>query len=205
MSATNRKKGGATKKEAQSQAKNAFRVETGSIDKVRDILFGEQMRSFSEGVTRLEKRMEKEVVALKAETGKRFESLERYVKKEIEALITRIKSEQDGRNASTKEIGKELDHLNKSLETKIGRLGESSTDAQRDLRKQILDQSKTLQNDLQKKYEEISNLLEKETGELRASKADRSSLAILLTELAVRLDAGLAEKLNIKSGDLSGD
>ncbi|MFC1890603.1 hypothetical protein ACFL4G_12695, partial [Thermodesulfobacteriota bacterium] len=143
MSATNRKKGGAAKKEAQSQAQNAFQAETGSIDKVRDILFGEQMRSFMGEVTRLEKRIEKEFAGLRSETGKRFESLEKYVKEEIEALIARIKTEQDGRNESTRAIGKDLDQLNKSLETKIGRLEESSNDAQRDLRKQILDQSKT--------------------------------------------------------------
>ena len=151
----------------------------GNVEKIRDILFGAQMRDYEKRFARLEKSMLKELDDLRDDTNKRFGSLEKYIKSEIESL-----------NDTTK-----------SLEKKIGKADEKLTKNSRDLRKQILDQSKSLSDDIRKKHGETSAALERVAQELGNEKADRAALAELFTEMAMRLTNDDALKLNFKTDD----
>src|SRR4051794_19108979 len=66
----------------------------GNLDKVRDLLFGAQMRDMEKLFARLEERFQKDLTELKEETRGRFESLEVFVHKEIESLTEQLKVEQ---------------------------------------------------------------------------------------------------------------
>ena len=57
-----------------------------SIDKVRDLLFGNQVREFERRFVRLEDRIVKETNELKAQLAARVEALEAFAKKEAEWL-----------------------------------------------------------------------------------------------------------------------
>src|ERR1044072_4141706 len=67
----------------------------GNIDKIRDILFGVQMRDYEKRFARREQRLMKEESDLRDETRKRFDSLEQYIKEEMEALVERVTTEQN--------------------------------------------------------------------------------------------------------------
>lgn len=160
----------------------------GSLDKVRDILFGAQSREYEKRIARLEDRIIKESSDLRSEIKIRFEALETYIKGEIETLTHGQKTEQDERAASVKELSRELKDLTGTLEKKAAQLDERVTKTQRDLREQILDQSKSFNNEIRQKYEELSAALQREARELRNDKTDRSALADMFTELALRLN-----------------
>jgi 1,6-anhydro-N-acetylmuramate kinase len=125
-----------------------------SLDKVRDILFGVQMREYDRRLARLEERLVKETADLKDDVRKRIEALDSYVKRESESLADR-----DEQLAKT----------------------------QRDLRQQILDQHQQLTDDIQQRIGDVLAILNREAQELRTEKADRATLASLLTEMALRL------------------
>ena len=161
---------------------------SGNLDKVRDILFGNQVREQEKRFTRLEERLVKECTNLRDETRERLESLEMYIQKEVESLTARLKTEQAERDTAVQELAQEIKTITKSLEKKIAQLEEQSTQSQRDLRQQILDQSKSLSDVIRQKYEEASAALEREAQELRIDKTDRSTLASLFTEMAMRLN-----------------
>ncbi|MEP7304071.1 MAG: hypothetical protein ABJA98_01005 [Acidobacteriota bacterium] len=82
--------------------------EGGNIDKIRDILFGAQSREFEKRMARLDERMNKETAGLKEDLRTRFESLEIYVKGEVDALSERLRSEQADRLESLKEVARDL-------------------------------------------------------------------------------------------------
>ncbi len=170
------------------QLSNNSVSESGNLDKVRELLFGNQTREVERKFARLEERLVKELTNVKDETRKRLDSLEIYIKKEVESLTERLKNEQSERDAGMKALTEEQRNITISLEKKITHLDEQTTNSQRELREQILDQSKSLQDDIQQKYEEILALLERETYELRRDKTDRSHLAVLFTDLAIRLN-----------------
>ncbi|MBH8571480.1 hypothetical protein I8752_00235 [Nostocaceae cyanobacterium CENA369] len=162
--------------------------ESNSLDKVREILFGSQVREVEKRFARLEERLVKEFTDVRDETRKRLDALEIYLKKEVDSLTERLKNEQTERNAAVQTLSEEHRNIAISLEKKFAQFDEKTTNSQRDLREQILNQSKSLQDDLRQKYEEILALLEREAQELRRDKIDSSKLAALFTDLAIRLN-----------------
>jgi hypothetical protein len=161
---------------------------TGSLDKVRDILFGAQSREYEKRIVRLEERIIRESSDLRGEIKMRFDSLEAYIKGEIESLTDRWKTEQGERTDSVKDLSRGLSDLTATVEKKTTQLDEKVTKTQRELRDQILDQSKSLSSDMRQKYEELSAALDREARELRNDKTDRSALADMFTEFAMRLN-----------------
>jgi len=179
---------GATEISNKSQLPGVESPEGGSIDKIRDILFGSQSRELEKKMARLEERLTKESADLRDEIKRRFDSLEGFTKKEIESLSDRLKTEQAERIEVLKEISRELKETGKSLEKKVAQLDEQAVKSQRELRQQILDQSKSLSEEIRQKYESLRGVLDREAQELRKEKTDRSALADLFTELAMRLN-----------------
>lgn len=163
-------------------------AEVGNIDKIREILFGVQMRGYEKRFSRLEERLLKESTDLRDDTRKRFDALESFVKSELEALTERLQTEQRTRDDSIQNLSRELQGVGQALERKITQFDEQTTRVQRDLRQQILDQSKSLGEEIRQKYTELVALIERETAELGDAKTDRASLASLFSEVALRLN-----------------
>lgn len=212
---------------------------SGNLDKVRDLLFGTQVRDFEKRFNRLEERLVKECANLRDDTIKRLDSIETYVQNEIESLAEglkteqaerdeavqglaqnikdttktlendtkkrldsvenyshnevsslndRLKIEQAERGEALKELAQNIKDTTKLLEKKITQLDEQTNQKQRELRQQILDQSKSLDDDLRQKHEAILSLLEQEVQELNNDKTDRATLAALFTQLALQLN-----------------
>jgi hypothetical protein len=175
----------------KSQFNGTNLSELNSLDRVRDILFGNQVREVEKRFSRLEERLVKELTNVRDETKKRLDYLENYIKKEVDSLTERLKNEQLERDAGVKSLAEEHKNLTISLERKIAQFDEKTTNSQRELREHLLNQSNSLQDDIRQKYEEILTLLERESQELRRDKTDRSKLASLFTELAMRLNSDM--------------
>jgi archaellum component FlaC len=163
----------------------------GNLEKIREILFGAQVHDFEKRFTRLEEKLLKETADSRAETKKRFDSMEAFIRKEIESLVERVKTEQGERSDAVKEISRDLRETAKTLEKKLAQLDEQATKGQRELRQQILDQSKSLTDEIRNRVKESAALLTRELKELRSDKTDRSALAGLFTEAAMRLSGDM--------------
>jgi len=148
----------------------------GNVDKIRDILFGPQMRDYDRRFTRLEDAVMKEAADLRESTRKRFEALETYIRKEFDALEDRLKAERAERGASHEGLAK-----------RIGDLNDQTSGAHRELRGTILDQSKQIGEEIERRHQELSALLDRRFQELRKDKTDRAALAALFSEAALRL------------------
>ncbi|MBD2252134.1 hypothetical protein [Nostoc parmelioides] len=162
--------------------------ESNNLDKIREILIGNQMQELDKRFTGLEERIVKELSHVRDETKERLDALEVYIKAEVEVLSESIKNEQLERESHLKAITEEYKFLHTSLEKKLLQFAEQTISNQRNLREQILIQSKNLQDEIRQKYEEINSLIEKETQQLIHDKADRTHLADLFTEIAFRLN-----------------
>lgn len=163
-------------------------MESGNIDKIRDILFGVQMRDYEKRFSRLEDRLLKESSDLREDTRKRFDGLESYVKKEFENIFQRLQNEKQTRDENVQGVRQELQNASNVLEKKLAQFDEQTDHAQRELRQQILDQSTQLSNEIRQKHDELIARIEREVAGLDHGKTDRSSLAGLFTEVALRLN-----------------
>ena len=179
--------------EAQSQPTNAAGVEPdlGNIDKIREILFGGNMREYDRRFSRVEEQLVKESLELREDTRKRFEALEAFIKAELAALIDRLQAEQRTRDDAVSGLWRGLHESSQALSAKLGEAQEQTARAHSDLRQQILSQSKDLNDEMRRRQDEITALIQREVADLNHGKTDRSSLATLLTEMAMRLNNDL--------------
>jgi NTP pyrophosphatase (non-canonical NTP hydrolase) len=160
----------------------------GNIDKVRDILFGGQMRDYERRFQRLEERLVQEVGELKDDVRKRLAALEQFMKQEVASLADRITTEHDERTNATKDLSREARESAMAFEKKTGQLDDQIGRVQRELRQQILELQQRMSDDLREKVDEVLARLTREANELRSDKTDRATLAALLTEMAMRLN-----------------
>jgi DNA repair exonuclease SbcCD ATPase subunit len=159
----------------------------GNVDKIRDILFGTQMRDYESRFARLEETLAKETVEIRESNRRRFEQLETYIRQEFETVQTRLRTERDERTDGDSQHSRELKELSESLTRRIRDLDDRSTNVERDLRNNILQQARSLTEEIQARHDELASLLEKRVHELRDGKTDRAALASLFSELALRL------------------
>lgn len=160
----------------------------GNLGKVRDILFGTQMRDYDDRFVRIDKVMNQELESLREDARRRSESLEQYFKDEFATVIDMVKSEQSARTAAIEDLVAQLKSLNTSLEKSKTEQNQKLSDTKRDLHDQILTQSRDLRDELEEKAQALSTALERETDDLKDKKTDRRMLADMLMELGLRLN-----------------
>ena len=71
--------------------------QSGNLEKIRDILFGQQARDHERRFLALEQSLVKEASDLRAELTKRFDALEAYMQQEVAVLSGRLQHEQQTR------------------------------------------------------------------------------------------------------------
>jgi len=173
----------------------------GNLDKVRDLLFGGQMRDYDRKFARLEERLVKETADLREEVRRRLSALEAYMKAEVESQSDRLRAEQEGRSAGDKELGRELRDSAQQFDQKLTQLDDLVARNQRDLRQQLHTQHHELVDDIRQRVDDVLGRLAHEAQELRSDKTDRKALAALLTEMAMRLNGDIRA---LASGDEVG-
>ena len=92
---------------------------TGSnLEKVRDLLFGENIRESERKFSSIENRVRKESNELRDETNKRFDSLENYIKTEILDLSEQLKRESETREDNFISLSNDIKEAGKTFEKK---------------------------------------------------------------------------------------
>jgi DNA anti-recombination protein RmuC len=159
----------------------------GNIDKVRDIIFGGQMRDYERRFARLEERFLQETADLKDDVRRRLTALEQFVKDETASLADRITGEQAARADETKDLARDWRESARVFEKKTGQLDDQIGRVQRELRQQILEMHQNVGDEMRHRIDDVLTRLGRESTELRNDKTDRVTLAALLTEMAMRL------------------
>jgi len=161
--------------------------EGANVDKIRDILFGSQMRDYEKRFSRLEENINKSLDTLRDDVTKRLDTLSGFVQQEVESLSQRIKTEKSERGEVAKDLARELKEAAKVLEKKIATLDEQLSDSQSELRARILEHSKNFAGEIEKLRREGAASLDREVQTLRHDKTDRTALSDLLAEFSLRL------------------
>lgn len=164
-------------------------VQPESLDKVRDILFGGQMRAVEGRLQSMEERFREEHDAIRSEFGKQAESLDALIRSEVQVLTDRLAAERTRRAEELKSLSAEIKDAIRALEKRHLKLEQDGNMADAALRDQLLAQSTDAAAELARLGERLSAELDRSHQELRSTKTDRSTLAALLTDVASRLGA----------------
>lgn len=160
---------------------------SGNLDKIRDILFGAQAREHERRFAQLEQHLIREAADLRNDLKRRFESLEGYIKKEVDALTSRLTNEQEVRGESVTKLTRDLTQLAATLEEKAHQLEEQSSHAQSQVLQQLAARTNELADDVRARHAETTSALDEAVRNLRAEKMDRAALAAILLEASQRL------------------
>ena len=162
-------------------------AEVGNMDKIRDILFGNQAKDYEKRFARMESQFTQVANELKGELLKRIDALEIYIKQEMKDINDRIKNESNERADSHKNIQREIKESFESLNKKLLQEEENLAKKSTELRDQILGQSKQLTAEILSKSDQAANNLKQIAQELDDAKVNRSDLSGFFLDLAMRL------------------
>ena len=189
---SDRKRGGGT--QLAEPPTNASAPETPeSLDKVRDILFGGQMRAVETRIQGLEERLLRDQQALRADLVRQMGELEAFARKEMQDLLDRIGAERQKRVEELKSLAAELREAIRAVEKRHVKLEEATNLADAGLRDQLLLQAKATSADLNKLSDRLTAELNRSHHELKTTKTDSAALSTLFSDLALRL-GGTPEK-----------
>jgi vacuolar-type H+-ATPase subunit I/STV1 len=158
-----------------------------SVDKIREILFGNHKREFSRRLGELEESYRKELEAVRHEHRQRHDALETYLRREIDALADQVLSEQRQRAEQIRELTEEVEKIRKTLEKRMDQLDEDTRKAAKDFRQQLLEQTKTLSAEILRQSEAAASRFAAAQQDMREEMVDRSSLGALFTRMGMQL------------------
>ena len=181
-------KAGARARPSSSPELTAADVAGGSnLDQLRDIIFGGQMREYERRFARMEERLAKDLADVRDEVRDRCAALERYMHDELESLTVELRANQQSRAVEERRLSESIGDTAKATEERITALNELVGKQYRELRAQLLEQTKAITDDIQRRHAELLVLVERDAAELREGKADRTALSALFMEVALRL------------------
>jgi len=158
-----------------------------SLDKVRDILFGGQMRAVEARLQGLEERIMREQAAIRSELTKHLADVDASAKRDAQTLSERITAERTKRTEELKALSSELKEILRALEKRHVKLEELTGLADAEIRDHILQQSRATSAEIERLSQRVTMDLNREVTSLRTDKADVSALVTVFTDMATRL------------------
>jgi chromosome segregation ATPase len=154
------------------------------VDKIRDLLFGNQMQDYDRRFSKLEERFLQRFKDVESETKRNLEMYESNAKKQVESLAAQLRNEKDARAEADKEIDRNLREQNQALEKQVRALSDQLSELERDVADRINRCDHSLREEIKQRHESIQLLLERMFSDLSNVKTDRNLLAGLFVEVA---------------------
>ena len=160
-----------------------------NVDKIRDILFGNQMRDFDRKFNQLEKRIASDLGNLRKENSLQIESLQTFIEGEIEILSSKLSTEETTRIDQMDELDETLKKNVKQIDKKITDLGNSMETQTREINQKLLKQSQDFNAEMNNQFDLVRKRMDDHQQELSIGKVDKSILAEMFNSLAVQINA----------------
>jgi type I site-specific restriction endonuclease len=164
------------------------------VEKIRDLLFGNQMQDYDRRFSMLEERFLQRFREIESESARNLGSFESSAKKQMESLATQLREEKDLRTDADKEIERNQREHNDTVEKRLRSTSEQLNRLERDQADHLAQEVQSLREEIKRKTEDIQHTLEKMFAELSNVKTDRNLLAGLFVEVARCLNQDIGPK-----------
>ena len=172
----------------------AHSTEVAGVDKIRDLLFGNQMQDYDRRFSMLEERFLQRFREIESEAARNLSSFESSAKKQMESLAAQLSEEKDLRTDADKEIERNQREHNDTVEKRLRSTSEQLSRLERDQADRLAQEVQSLREEIKRKTEDIQHTLEKMFAELSNVKTDRNLLAGLFVEVARCLNQEIGPK-----------
>ena len=165
----------------------------GSLDTVRDILFGAQSREFEKRCDLLEQRMWNDSSALRKDLTHSLEKLQDQFQKEVLQLSQQLQEERSQRTDSLGDLQQILQDMEVTIAKGLTRVDEETTRKIEVLQGLLIQQREELTAQSQQALANLEDEFQSAILELKSEKTDRGALAEMLMEIGLRLKEGSME------------
>lgn len=172
------------------------------VDKIRDLLFGNQMQDYDRRFSKLEERFLQRFRDVEAETARNLSAYESNAKKLVESLANQLREEKDLRADADKEIERTQREQVQALEKRLRTLSDQVSQLERDLTDRLGREVQSLHEEIKGRHGDTQHTIEKMFAELSSVKTDRNLLAGLFIEVAKCLSQDMGPK---SVGKAAGD
>lgn len=162
-----------------------------NVDKIREILFGGQMRDYQRRFDDLESTLSAASDHLRQDFASRIDGLETFVRRELELLGERLATERRERADEREQLGADIADTRRRFEESLTRLDEQTAHEARNLRALLQEKSAELAELIRHNRDDVNSMLARQANSLEDRKVGREDLAALLSELALRLNRDL--------------
>lgn len=164
------------------------------VDKIRELLFGNQMQDYDRRFNALEERFQVKLRELEADTARSQSGAEANIKKQLESLAGQLREEKELRSDGDKELGRDTRERDQALEKRIAQLSDQVAQLERDVSERLTHEAQALRDEIRRRGDESRQTMERMFAELSNVKTDRTLLAGLFVEVARCLNQDLAPK-----------
>jgi flagellar biosynthesis GTPase FlhF len=165
------------------------------VDKIRDLLFGNQMQDYDRRFSKLEERFLQRFKDIESETARGLSAFEVNAKKQVESVASQLREEKDSRADADKEIERTFREQSQSLEKRLRSMSDQLSQLERDMANRLTEEMQSLREDIKRKNEDMQVLVERMFSELSNVKTDRNLLAGLFVEVAKCLNQDMGTKV----------
>ena len=158
-----------------------------SLDKVRDILFGGQMRAVEARIQGMDERLRQEQDTMHAKLGWQIAELESSIRGALQSLDDRLTAERIRRGEEIAALGADLRDALLSLANRHSRLEETTGAADADMRDMLLQHSTAVAGEIERLSQRLTSELQREVTGLRADKLDIAAMADVFSDIVDRL------------------
>ena len=164
------------------------------VEKIRDLLFGNQMQDYDRRFSMLEERFLQRLREIESETARNLSSLESSAKKQMEALEAQLREEKDLRTDGDREIERTQRDHNDTVEKRLRALSEQLSRVERDQADRLTQEVQSLREEIKRRNDDLQRTIEKMFAKLSNVKTDRNLLAGLFVEIARCLNQDVGPK-----------
>jgi hypothetical protein len=182
---------------AQAALASQGNGESSGVDKMRELLFGNQMQDYDKRFGILEDRFQQRLRDLEAESSRSLASLEATMKKQLESVAGQFREEKELRAEGDKELERSQREHSQALEKRLAQVSEQLARQEREFTDRLGHEVQGLREDMRRRQEDARATTERMFAELSNVKTDRNLLAGLFVEIAKCLNQDVAPKGSI--------
>ena len=168
------------------------------VDKIRELLFGNQMQDYDRRFSLMEERFQQKLRDMDAESARNLAAVESSMKKQLESIAGQLRQEQELRGEGDKELGRGLREQLQALDKRLGQLSDQLATLEREFTERLGHETQTLRDDIRRRNDEMRATTERMFSELGNVKTDRNLLAGLFVEIARCLNQDMSAKPGAK-------
>lgn len=158
-----------------------------NVDKIREILFGEQIRAYDSRFSTLEQRLVAENEKMGQFLEKRLTGIATATQRELAGLAEQIDAQRKKLESLQSDSRSELESTKHQIDERYRNLEDMFDKEARALRNDLGEQHNALVDLVKSTRAGMEEILGRETQNLQRAKVGRADLSALLAELAARL------------------